>query len=43
MTNALTTVVGTASDNWGVTNVWYQFNTNAWSLATSTNNWTNWR
>jgi len=42
MTNALATVVGTASDNWGVTNVWYQFNTNAWSLATSTNGWTNW-
>ncbi len=42
MTNALATVVGTASDNWGVTNVWYQFNSNAWSLATSTNGWTNW-
>ena len=33
---------GTASDNWGVTNVWYQLNSNAWSLATSTNGWTNW-
>jgi hypothetical protein len=42
MTNALATVVGTASDNWGVTDVWYQFNTNPWSLATSTNGWTNW-
>ena len=42
MTNALANVRGTASDNWRVTNVWYQLNTNAWSLATSTNGWTNW-
>ena len=42
LTNALANVKGTASDNWKVTNVWYQLNTNAWSLATSTNGWTNW-
>ncbi len=42
MTNALANVKGTASDNWGVSNVWYQLNSNAWSLATSTNGWTNW-
>jgi hypothetical protein len=42
MTNALANVRGTARDNWRVTNVRYQQNTNAWSLATSTNGWTNW-
>jgi hypothetical protein len=42
MTNALANVRGTASDNWRVTDVWYQLNTNAWSLATTTNGWTNW-
>ena len=42
MTNALAHVRGTASDNWRVTNVWFQLNTDAWSLATSTNGWTNW-
>ena len=42
LTNALANVRGTASDNWRVTNVWYQLNTNAWSLATTTNSWTNW-
>ena len=42
MTNALANVKGTASDNWGVTNVWYQLNGGTWSLATSTNGWTNW-
>ena len=42
MTNALANVKGTASDNWRVNNVWYQLNSNAWSLATSTNGWTNW-
>ena len=42
MTNALANVKGMASDNWGVTNVWYQLNSNAWSLATTTNCWTNW-
>ena len=42
MTNALGKVTGTTTDNWGVTNVWYQWNTNAWSMATTTNGYTNW-
>ena len=42
MTNALAAVRGTASDNWGVTNVWYQLNSNAWSAAFTANHWTNW-
>ena len=47
MTNALATFAGTASDNWQVGAVWYQL-TNAilpggtWSLATTTNGYTNW-
>ena len=47
MTNALTTVTGTASDVWKVNAVWYQL-TNAilaggtWSQATTTNGYTNW-
>jgi hypothetical protein len=47
MTNALATVVGTASDNWKVSAVWYQLTNRIltggkWSLATTTNNYTNW-
>ncbi len=47
MTNALATVVGTASDNWKVSAVWYQLTnkiltSGPWSLATTTNNYTNW-
>ena len=42
MSNALTTITGTASDNWAVTGVWCQLNSNAWTAATSTNKWTNW-
>jgi len=42
MTNALANVMGTASDNWGVTNVWFQLNSNLWSVAATTNHWTNW-
>ena len=43
LTNALVTFVGTASDNWKVTGVWYQLNSNAWNLVTATtNNYTNW-
>jgi hypothetical protein len=42
MTNALAAVTGTASDNWRVTGVWYQFNTNAWTIAPTSNHWTNW-
>jgi basic membrane lipoprotein Med (substrate-binding protein (PBP1-ABC) superfamily) len=36
MTNALVTGIGTASDNWQVTNVWYQLNNGAWSIAATT-------
>ncbi len=47
MTNALANVVGTASDNWKVSAVWYQLTnkilaSGPWSLATTTNNYTNW-
>jgi hypothetical protein len=47
MTNAMANVVGTASDNWKVSAVWYQLTNNIlavgpWSLATTTNNYTNW-
>jgi hypothetical protein len=42
MTNALVTGIGTASDNWQVTNVWYQLNNGAWSIAATTNSFTNW-
>jgi hypothetical protein len=42
MTNALATVVGTASDNWKVTGVWYQLNGGTWNQPATTNSWTNW-
>jgi len=42
MTNALATVLGKATDNWRVSNVWYQLNGGTWSLATTTNGYTNW-
>jgi hypothetical protein len=47
MTNALATVIGTAGDNWKVSAVWYQLTNGiltggTWSLATTTNNYTNW-
>jgi hypothetical protein len=42
MTNALATFVGTAKDNWQVAGVWYQVNGSAWSLAATTNRYTNW-
>jgi PKD repeat protein len=47
MTNALATVVGTASDNWKVSAVWYQVTNKiltggTWTLATTANNYTNW-
>ena len=42
MTNALATVIGTASDNWQVSNVWYQLNNGVWSPGTTTNSYTNW-
>jgi hypothetical protein len=42
MTNALVTVIGTATDNWKVSGVWCQLNGGAWSLAGTANNFTNW-
>ena len=42
MTNALAKVVGTAADNWKISGVWYQLNGGSWSLANTTNNFTNW-
>ncbi len=42
MTNALANIIGTASDNWQVTGVWYQLNSNAWNTANTTNSFTNW-
>ena len=47
MTNALATVIGSASDNWKVSAVWYQLTngiltSGTWSLATTTNSYTNW-
>jgi hypothetical protein len=42
MTNALATVVGTASDNWKVTGVWYQLNNGSWNQPATTNSYTNW-
>ena len=42
MTNALATVIGTASDNWKVEGVWYQLNGGPWSLASTANSFTNW-
>jgi hypothetical protein len=42
MTNALATVIGTASDNWKVTGVWYQLNNGPWNQPATTNSYTNW-
>lgn len=42
MTNALVTGIGTANDNWRVSNVWYQLNNGAWSAGTTTNGFTKW-
>src|SRR5208282_2129667 len=42
MTNALATITGTTSDNWGVTGVWYRLNNGAWNASSTTNGWTNW-
>jgi hypothetical protein len=42
LSSALAYVTGTASDDWKITGVWCQLNSNSWSLATSTNGWTNW-
>ena len=42
MANALVIGLGTASDNWQVSNVWYQLNSGTWSMAGTTNGYTNW-
>jgi hypothetical protein len=42
VTNVLMTVVGTSSDNWQVSGVWYQLNGGGWTLASSTNSYNNW-
>ena len=42
MTNALATGIGTASDNWQISSVWYQLNNGAWNLGMTTNSFTNW-
>jgi alpha-tubulin suppressor-like RCC1 family protein len=42
VSNASFTVVGKASDNVFVGNVFYQLNSTGWNPATTTNNWTNW-
>ena len=38
----LFTVTGNAGDVSGVAGVWYQLNNGAWTLASTTNHWTNW-
>ena len=40
--NQVFTATGKAMDNFAVSNVWYQLNTNAWMIAATLNNWTNW-
>jgi Divergent InlB B-repeat domain/Bacterial Ig domain len=42
ITNASFTATGKASDNVGITNVWYQLNGTSWYLVTTTNLFTNW-
>jgi hypothetical protein len=42
VTNDVITARGKATDNVGVTMVWYQFNSNGWTQASTTDAWTNW-
>ncbi len=42
MTNAIAIIRGTATDNWGISNVWYQLNGGGWLSAPTTNHWANW-
>ena len=42
VSNTLVSIAGTASDNVGVYQVWYQVGSNTPALATTVNNWTNW-
>lgn len=41
-TNSVITVTGKAHDNVGVSNVWFQINTNDWAEADTINGFTNW-
>jgi hypothetical protein len=43
MSNAVATITGTNSDNWGIAGVWYQLNSGVWNLVTTTTNgYKNW-
>jgi Glucodextranase, domain B len=42
MTNALATIIGTATDNWQVSSVWYQLNGGVWNPGMTTDGYTNW-
>ena len=42
ISNLVLNVLGTASDNLLVTNVWCEVNSNGWVMAVSTNNFRNW-
>jgi hypothetical protein len=42
VSNALLLVTGTVSDKVPVDDVYYQLNGGSWTLATTTNSWTNW-
>ena len=42
VSNAVFTVMGTAGDNWQVSNVVCQLNNGGWSNAVTANAWTNW-
>ena len=40
--NAVITVAGTAADNLGLANVFFNLNHSGWTPASTANNWTNW-
>jgi len=40
--NSVFTAVGTANDNYQMSNVWCQLNGAGWNLSTTTNGWANW-
>ncbi len=42
VSNAVFCLSGTGKDNVGVSSVWSQLNNSGWSLASTTNSWTNW-
>jgi hypothetical protein len=42
MTNAMATFVGTASDNWKISGIWYQLNGNGWRVVSTTSGYTKW-